>query len=135
MKNFIKYFTWTVFIGIILYLGFRIQIHLKEIAASTYRPIPLWIFLTLFPVFVGMLLRLPRLIQEIREKKHRTVNWAKLLGIGLPTFYIIITQLLLSTSFGQYIPFSSEIWGLMGSNISAIIGLVFGYVLLDSFKK
>lgn len=134
-KNLIKYFTCTVIMGVILYIGLRIQINLNVLAASTYKVMPYYLFGILFPIFMGMLLRLPSLIQEFREKKQRAVNWAKLLGIGLPTFYIIINELLFFTLFGQYLPFSLEIMRLMNSNISTIIGLVFGYVLLDSFKN
>ncbi|WP_372459169.1 hypothetical protein [Alkalihalobacillus deserti] len=135
MKNFIKYFIGTIVIGIILYIGFRIQLNLVEVAETTFRITSLVIFGTLFPIFIGMLLRIPRLIQEIREEKQWKVNWMKLVAIGLPSLYIIIAQLLFFTSFGHYLPFSLGIFQLMDSNITTIISLVFGYVLLDSLMN
>jgi len=136
MNNFIKYLIWSIVIGGFLYIGFQIQLHLEEVAETTFRMEGPVIFGTIFPIFIGMLLRLPRLIQEVKEGKQWTVNWVKLIVMGLPTFYIIITQLFFFTSFGHYLPFSSEIIQfLMNSNIATIISLIFGYVLLDSFKK
>ncbi|MFC0561401.1 hypothetical protein [Halalkalibacter alkalisediminis] len=132
MKNFMKYIIWTVVIGIIYYIGFRFQFHFKEEAHRNFNMLPAVIYGTFLPVFFGILLRLPRLITEIYEKKEWTVNWAKLITIGLPTLYITFVPLLSFTFLGKYIPFMFEIILLEGTTIS---GLILGYVLLDSIKK
>lgn len=109
MNNFIKHFIWTVVIGGILYLGFQIQVYLEEVAKTEFRMEGLVIFGTLFPVFVGVLLRLPRLIQEVKEGKQWTVNWGKLIVVGLPAFYIIITQLFSLLHLGTIFHFHSKL--------------------------
>ncbi|MGD6834541.1 hypothetical protein ACQCT5_20490 [Sutcliffiella halmapala] len=132
MRKFIKYFFWTVLIGFIYYLGLRYQFHLKEDAQRNYNILPVVIYETLFPILLGILLRLPRLIKEIKEDKEWSVNWVKLITVGLPTLYIAFVPLLFFTILGKYLPFMLEIVHL---DVSTISGLIFGYVLLDSVKK
>ncbi|MFC0559026.1 hypothetical protein [Halalkalibacter alkalisediminis] len=132
MKNYMKYIIWTLVIGIIYYIGFSFQFHLKEEAHRNFNMLPVVIYGTFFPVLLGILLRLPRLIKEIKEKKEWTVNWAKLITVGFPTLYITFVPLLSFTFLGKYLPFMFEIIQL---EITTISGLIFGYVLLDSIKK
>ncbi|MEH7482786.1 hypothetical protein V7157_17350 [Neobacillus drentensis] len=137
MKDYLKYFIWAVIIGIILFIGETIRIKLSELVETTYRVFPLVVYDVLFPIFIGMFLRLPRLIQEIREHKQWAMNWTKLLAIGLPALYMILTQLFLYTSNGIYFPFASEIAQITSQSTTTmtIVSLVFGYILLDSLKK
>lgn len=132
MRNFLKYFFWTVVIGLICFIGLRYQLELREEGSRNYYIIPSVIYATLFPILFGMLLRLPRLIREIKEKKEWTLNWVKLLTVGLPTLYITLVPLLALTFLGKYLPFAMKIIQL---DVLTISGLIFGYLLLDSIKK
>jgi uncharacterized membrane protein len=134
MKHFLKYFIWTAIIGFILFIGFRLHLNLEEEAKVNYNIVPMTIFGVVFPIFIGMLLRLPLLIKEIKEMKRWTINWAKITAIGIPTLYITLSPLLYFTSFGHKLPFTLEMVQL-NSNATTVAGLIFGYVLLDSIKK
>ncbi|MDE5415067.1 hypothetical protein [Alkalihalobacterium chitinilyticum] len=135
MRDIRKYLGWTLFIGLILWIGFNIHLHLLEKTNMMFVMMPLILFSSLFPVLIGMLLRLPRLIDEIRQNKRWAVHWTKLIIIGIPTLYVVVTPILSMTAIGPYWPFSFKILQLMDAHIHAMVGLVLGYVVLDSVKQ
>lgn len=132
MKKFIEYIFWTVVIGFIYYAGSRYELHLLNEAQMNYNFWPQVIFAALFPILIGILLRLPKLIKEIQEGKAWSVNWMKLFAVGLPTLYVSLVPVLSLTSLFRYIPFVRDIIHL---DLSTLTGVVFGYVLLDSLKE
>jgi hypothetical protein len=132
MRKFLRYFFWTVVIGSIYYAGSRYELHLIEHGQMNYNFWPAVIFATIFPVLIGILLRLPKLIKEIKLEKVWKLNWIKLLAVGLPTFYVALVPLLSFTILGKYLLFAMDIIHL---DLSTLAGVIFGYVLLDSFKK
>jgi hypothetical protein len=97
---------------------------------------PFYIFATIFPIVIGMLLRLPKLIVEIKEKKQWSFDWINVAAIGIPSIYIAMIPLLsLFTFFGMNWLFAKELILLGDTTLTTIAGIVFGYVLLDSLKK
>ena len=132
MNNFMKYFIWTVVIGSVFYIGIRFQTNLAEEAQRNFHILPVVIYGTIFPIFMGILLRLPQFINMFKQKGNWKVNWAKLTVIGIPTLYITVAPLLSFTFLGQHLPFIMEIIQL---EVTTIAGLIFGYVLLDSLNK
>jgi hypothetical protein len=83
-----------------------------------------------------MLLRLPKLIVEIKEKKQWSFDWINVAAIGIPSIYIAMIPLLsLFTFFGMNWLFAKELILLGDTTLTTIAGIVFGYVLLDSLKK
>ncbi|KPB05924.1 hypothetical protein AAV98_03050 [Bacillus sp. CHD6a] len=87
MGKFLMYFFWTVAIGFIIFSGSRYELQLMEKGQMNYNLWPAVIFATVFPVLIGILLRLPKLITEIKRDKAWSVNWIKLLAVGLPTLW------------------------------------------------
>ncbi|UAL47854.1 hypothetical protein K7887_02475 [Sutcliffiella horikoshii] len=132
MKNFFKYFFWTVVIGFIYYAGSRYELQLLNEAQMNYNFWPQVIFAALFPILIGILLRLPKLIKEIQEEKAWSVNWMKLLAVGLSTLYVSLVPVLSLTGLFRYMPFAMDIIHL---DLATLAGVVFGYVLLDSLKE
>lgn len=132
MRKFLKYFFWTMVIGFIYYGGSRYELHLIEHGQMNYNIWPAVIFATIFPVLIGILLRLPTLIKEIKQDKAWAVNWIKLLAVGLPTLYVALVPLLSLTILGKYLIFAMDIIHL---DLSTLAGVIFGYVLLDSLKE
>ena len=104
-----------------------------------YDLLPLLIFSAIFPIVIGVLLRLPKLIIEIKEKKEWTFEWVKVIAIGIPTLYVVVSPILtLTTTFGRHLYFTEVrmFTGHLGSyTIITTAGIVFGYVLIDSLKK
>ncbi|WP_404447622.1 hypothetical protein LG307_02395 [Sutcliffiella horikoshii] len=132
MKEFSRYFFWTVVIGLIFYVGSIYELHLVNEAQMNYSFWPQVIFAALFPILIGVLLRLPKLIKEIQQEKAWSVNWMKLLAVGLPTFYVALVPVLSLTNLFVYIPFAMDIIHL---DLATLAGVVFGYVLMDSLKE
>ncbi|WP_019414191.1 hypothetical protein [Paenisporosarcina sp. TG20] len=133
MKRFLRYLAWTVFIGVIFYLGTKFQVSLEKEAAITFDSMPGLLFTTVFMIVMGMLLRLPKLISEIKEHKRWTFDWIKIVAIGLPALYIAILPLMTLTSLGTDLLFANAV--VTSGQLVKIAGIIFGYVLLDSLKK
>ncbi len=120
--------------GFILYLGMGYQVRLREESATTYNLMPFILFATIFPIFIGFLLRLPKLIIEIKEKKQWSFDWIKVAAIGIPSLYLAMIPIL-AIYFGMNLLFAKEFMLLGDTTFTSIAGVVFGYVLLDSLKK
>ena len=134
MKRFLYIFFSTLVIGIIFYLGMEYQMKLREKSAITFDLKPYFIFTSIFPFFIGLLLRLPKLIIEIRDKKKWSFDWIKFIPIGIPSLYLAMIPLL-TISFGTNLLFSKTFMLLGDTIFTSIAGVIFGYVLLDSLKS
>ncbi len=135
MKNFLYYFGWTFMISFIIYLGTKYQIQLQKEMSQTMEPGKYLSFSVLFPIIIGLFLGLPRLINKIKQQKEWTINWMKLLVIGLPTLLVIFIYLFLYQIPESILPFIPEQIFLRNQTIHVVAGVVFGYVLLDSLKE
>lgn len=135
MKRFVYYFVSTIVIGIIIYLGVKYQIYLGEKAKMTFEIIPVITFTSLFPIAVGVLLRLPAFMIKVKEKRPWTFDWVKIGAIGIPALYIALIPLLSLTSFAGSLPFVMEIMLIGDSMLTTTAGIVSGYVLLNSIKR
>jgi len=135
VKRFLYNLGCTVVIGFLLYFGLMYKVDLKEEVDMTYNMKPLIIFSTIYPIIIGLLLRLPKLFLEIKERKHWTFNWTKVIPIGLPALYIALLPSLVFLTGIKFL-FAKELIFLDSSSvITTTAGIVFGYVLLDSVKS
>lgn len=136
MRKFFYYFGWTIVIGIIIYLGAKYQFQLKQDYMKNFEVLSFVLFSSIFPIGIGILLRLPKFIIEMKENRQWTFDWAKFLGIGLPSFGVLFMCVFLFTPAGKNIPpYVPEIMYSGNSTIQTIAGVVFGFILLDSVKK
>lgn len=135
MRRFVYCFVCTIVIGIIIYLGAKYQIHLGEKAKMTFEILPVMAFSSLFPIAIGVLLRLPAFLMEVKEKRPWTFDWAKIGAIGIPALYIACIPLLSFTSFAGSLPFIREIMLIGDSMLITTAGIVSGYILLHSIKR
>ncbi|WP_277586115.1 hypothetical protein [Psychrobacillus antarcticus] len=134
MKRFLFIFLSTVVIGTIFYLGMNYQMRLREQSAIKFDLKPYIIFANIFPIFIGMLLRLPKLIIEIKDKKKWSIDLVKALTIGIPSLCVAMIPLL-AILFETNLLSSKMFMFLGATTFTPIAGLVFGYVLLDSLKS
>ena len=135
MKKFSFYFVSTIVIGFILYLAMGYQERLRKEVAETFNYMTSIAPVTIFPILFGLLLRLPKLILEIKEKKQWSFDWIKFVAIGIPSLYIAMMPML-QVFFGMKLLFGREILLLVDPiAFTTIAGIVFGYVLLGSLKK
>ena len=136
MKRFFYYFGSTVVLGFIIYGGATYQLFLKQEFKDNFEPINYLLFSSLFPVAIGMLLRLPKLVSEIKQNKEWTFDSIKFCAIGLPSLVILSMYLLLFSPMGESIlPVVPYLIYVGDSTLITIAGVVFGFILLDSLKK
>ncbi|WP_342535790.1 hypothetical protein [Sporosarcina sp. FSL K6-3508] len=131
MKRFFYYFAWSIGIGLIIYLGMKWEFQLKETASMNFNILPVVLFSAIFPIVLGMLLRLPQLFIEIKESKKWSFDWTKFLAVALPALLIVVLYIL------SYLAIVPVVHFLLigGQTLVTVAGIIFGYTLLDSFKK
>jgi hypothetical protein len=112
----------------------KYEVGLKEESRNSFNMMPFLIFATIFPIFIGLLLRFPKLIMEIKEKRQWSFDWIKVAAIGVPSLYIAVIPVL-SICFGVDLLFAKEFILLGNTTLTTTAGIVSGYVLLDSLKK
>ncbi|MFZ3579727.1 hypothetical protein [Virgibacillus sp. DJP39] len=134
MKRFLGYFSLTVVIGALSYLGTRYQVLLEKEVDTYYQILPVLVYSTIFPIVIGFFLRLPKLMNEMKEKKRWTFDWVKIVALTLPALCITMLPLL-SYIFGMNLIMANELFVLNEPTYAKIAGIVFGYSLLDSLKK
>ncbi|MDA8222604.1 hypothetical protein [Desulfosporosinus sp.] len=80
---------------------------------KTFETGPYYIYSALFPILVGIVLALPRLIQEFRKMGKWSIDWIKLLAVGTPTLLLNLSLILIAYTpivkikyFAMYNPFT-----------------------------
>jgi hypothetical protein len=134
MKRFLFIFFSTAVIGFVFYFGMDYQMRLREKSAIIFDIKPYISFASFFSIFIGMLLRLPKLILEIREKQRWSFDWMKFIVIGIPSLYIAMIPLF-AIVYGMNLWFSNVVMLLGDITFTTIAGVIFGYVLLDSLNS
>lgn len=135
MKRFAYYFAWTLAIGFIVYIGTLIEANIAETAQETYNLFPRLLFISIFPVILGFLMRLPKFLLEMKQQRFAGFDWFKFLAVGVPSLYFVLMTFLPFTSLGVQIPSFMLTSQTSLATIATTAGIVFGYVLLDSFHK
>ncbi|MFD1039315.1 hypothetical protein ACFQ3N_13060 [Virgibacillus byunsanensis] len=132
MKRFLYYFLWSIVIMIILNTGAKYQIIINNQVATTYNPIPLYIYTSLYPIVIGLLIKLPILVENYKKTKW-SIDWGKLIGIGLPSFYIALLPLIGLMPVTKVFLFDVVV--MIGPSVPNIAGIIFGFFLLDSLRN
>lgn len=135
MKRFVYFFVWTLAIGLVLYFGMQLQDIIEERTEMTYVIFPLILYTTLFPVILGLLLGTPKLILKVKKDGFWHFDWIKFIAVGLPSLFIVLMNFLPFSPLGEGWLVIPEIILIGGTTVPTVAGLVFGYILLDSFKK
>lgn len=134
MKRFLYYFIWTVVIGFIVYFGMQLQELAVERSRMSFTVFPRQVYYALFPVVIGLLIRTPKFILQWKSSRSLTFDWIIFAAVGLPTLYIVVMTFLPFSPLGEGWLRLPELISIGGATVPTIAGLVFGYVLLDSFK-
>ncbi|EIM05988.1 hypothetical protein A1A1_13327 [Planococcus antarcticus DSM 14505] len=134
MKQFLYDFIWTLAIGLILYLGMQLQAQVAEKSQMTFTIFPLQAYIALFPVVIGLLIRTPKFMLQLRGKESWTYDWVKFVAIGVPALYIVLMTFLPFSPLGEGWLSIPNILLFGGTTVPTVAGLVFGYVVLACFK-
>ncbi|MYL34282.1 hypothetical protein GLW08_19615 [Pontibacillus yanchengensis] len=133
MNRYLYYAFWTIIIGVTLYFGNELSHSIKEKVSTTGRTMPNLVFQRIYPIFIGMVLKFPRLW----EQRHETIwglDLPKLLIIGIPSGYIALTYIWASIPLDIPRPFLWYIMTKGGSSLITVPGVIFGYVVIGSFR-
>lgn len=95
---------------------------------------PIVLYGIIFPIVIGLLLRLPKLFIEIRQNKPWRFDWIKFVAIAIPTLYVIAMSIFPYTPVAAII--NTPLIIMEGTpTIQIIVGIVLGYTLLDCLKE
>ncbi|SEQ87775.1 hypothetical protein SAMN05216232_3535 [Virgibacillus subterraneus] len=135
VKRFAVYFSLTIGFLTLVFWGYKIPLNIKEKLMFNAPLELLTIYSIVLPILIGMILRLPTLIKEIKEKKKWAIDWVKLCAIGIPTLYISQASFLYFYLPSVTLPFSVMLVRNPDMPLTTISGMIFGYIVLDSLKK
>lgn len=135
MKRFFYYIGWTIIIGFIIYLGAKYQFDLRQEAQETFDLSSFVLYSSIYSIGIGILIRLPRFINEIKKNGKWGFDWIKFLAIGLPSIFVLLIYISVSHLPQSILPFIPELILFGNTTIQIMAGVVFGYVLLDCIKK
>ncbi|QDY46597.1 hypothetical protein HF394_17645 [Planococcus glaciei] len=135
MKRFLYYFIWTMAIGLVLYVGMYFQQQLTEWSKTPFNLFPLQVYIALFPVAIGLLLRTPKFLLQFKNGGPWSFDWILFTAVGLPALYLVLMAFLPFSSLGEgWLPIPALLI-VGGTTVSTVAGLVFGYSVLASFKE
>ncbi|MGE7186166.1 hypothetical protein ACQKKK_20005 [Peribacillus sp. NPDC006672] len=140
LKRAIRYLIFLVVLLGVLFVGLKYQQHLFKLSRETYEIKGYLLFESLFPIFLGMVLAIPRILQIFSKKGHLKVNWLRIVILGLPFIYFaIIPVLYFSEAVKIDLPLSNFIFGYFGVNgsttFNTITGVIAGYIIVTSLYK
>lgn len=139
-KRFLLYFLLTIIILVFLYLGIRYEVTLRIQTGKNYNPAKYYLFSALFPILFGIILALPNLIREYKKLGKWSIDWIKLLAIGVPNLLLNLSLILIAYTpirksgyFSTYNPFTEVM--VVDKTVISLCGIVFGFILISSFNK
>jgi hypothetical protein len=104
-------------------------------AQTTYHPIPMVVFYSIFPIVIGIYLALPNFFSKVRRQGTWKIDWSKLAILGTVSLLLALTPILYYLSpIGQYALWLIQ-WIIEFSQGYTIAGVVFGYLLLSVPQK
>src|SRR5699024_8681647 len=130
MKRFLYMFCWMLVIVFLFYCAIQWRMSLVILMKEETLFLPLMIFTVVFPIILGMLFSLPKLILECNEYKKWSYYWMKFLVVALPNLFVLIIFVL--SYFNLFTVMHVFIVG--DYILPTVVGLVFGYALLDCIK-
>ena len=135
MKRFFYYFGWTLGIGFIIFLGAKYQMRLELEAMATFELAQVVWFSSIFPIVIGILLKLPKFLNEIKQNKQWTFDWVKFIAIGFPSLCILIIYVSMPHLPQSILPFIPQLIFFGKSNNSNDSRSCVGYILLDCIER
>ncbi|BAC13221.1 hypothetical protein ACFQ4N_09695 [Oceanobacillus iheyensis] len=99
---------------------------------------PLTIYMYTYPIAIGILMRIPKLLMEIKYKIPWKFDWIRLVAIAIPTFFIILLSILPHIDTDINMPFPEFWFNLFAYGspfVQQVAGIVLGYTILDVLKE
>lgn len=140
MKNnnrVLLYLIYVIILYLLIYLATYISTYFYEISRSTFNRTPEAIYTTFYPIVLGLYAGLPNLYKQMKKEGIWTVDWIKLLVIGVPSLLVALSYiiLLLISEKGIAVSYPFPAIFAMYTAPRFLSSFIFGYILLTSFKK
>ena len=130
LVRFGKYFGFVILIGLVLQELFEYDRLMLEDARMSFDRLSYLVYLSLYPVLIGILFAIPHLFRERKNSGKWTYDWVKGLAIGLPALFGATVFLHYYTPFGDYVSVL-----LRYKEFPIVSGIALGYTALTSFHK
>ncbi|MEN6328618.1 MAG: hypothetical protein ABFD18_20720 [Syntrophomonas sp.] len=134
LKRFVSYLLYVAAFGYLVIKSDDYHRYLKLVYSTTFNTTSLWLFMSIFPIVVGLLIALPQFITTLKQKGPWKVDWIRLLTIGLPALCISITPIFVRIQFALIAKAIFFIVALHPSLVT-VAGILFGFVFVTSFDK
>ncbi len=134
LKRFISYLLYIVAFGYIVIKADDYHQYLKQLYSTTFNTTYLWLFMSTFPILVGLLIALPQFITTLKQKGSWKIDWIRLFPVGLPSLCVAIAPI-------TYFADLPRNWGVIGfivafhPSLVTVAGILFGFVLVTSLSK
>ncbi len=137
--RFISYLVYMVAFGYFVIKADDFHRLLKRSYATDFDSTGTFMFMSLFPIIVGILLALPQFFAECKQKGTWKIDWIALAAMGLPSLLVAITPMLINlSSEEQIIGFQGQVIGFIVGfhpTLVTVAGILFGFVLVTSFSR
>ncbi|AET68010.1 hypothetical protein Desor_2438 [Desulfosporosinus orientis DSM 765] len=136
MRKTIAYLGYGLGLMLLVYYGLNYQDALHIEAGRNYDPFPLMLFSYVYYLIIGMYIALPGFIRGMALKGTLSVNWLKILILGIPMLLISASGILFYYSVSpQLNSLTRWIYLKLNMNGTILIGVACGYTLLNSIAK
>jgi len=136
-KRVLPYLIYVIILYLLIYLATYIGTYFYEISRSTFNRTPEAIYTTFYPIVLGLYAGFPNLYKQLKKEGVWTVDWVKLLIIGIPSLFVALSYiiLLLISEKGIAVSYPFPAIFAMYTAPRFLSSFIFGYILITSFKK
>ena len=134
LKRIVGYFVYVIAFGSFVIVAEQLQRYLANLFSRTYDPTYYWTFLSIYPILVGVMLALPRLVKLFGQEGSWKVDWIPLLVVGFPSLLVAITSMICLAEFAQTWRITTLIF-MYTPNLIYVAGILFGFVLVSSLGR
>jgi hypothetical protein len=134
LKRIVGYFVYVIAFGSFVIVAEQLQRYLTNLFSSTYDPTYYWTFLSLYPILVGVMLALPRLVKLFGQEGSWKIDWIPLLVVGFPSLLVAIALIICLAEFAQTWRITTLIF-MHSPNLTYVAGILFGFVLVSSLGR
>lgn len=130
----IGYLLYIIVFGYMVIKADDYRRYLKDLYSSSYDGTSLWLFSSIFPILVGILMALPHLIRQDKHHGSWKLDWILLLTVGIPALAVAITPI-------TYLAELPRHWSLIGfivgyhPSLVTVAGILFGFTFVFAWSK
>lgn len=136
--RFISYLVYVVAFGYFVIKADDFHRLLKRAYSMDFDPAGTFMFMSIFPIIVGILLALPQFFTSYMHKGAWKVDGVALLAMGLPALLVAITPMVVTSPLLADFSFGAQVIGFIVGfhpTLVTVAGILFGFVLVTSFSR